>query len=556
MLPNKILYFDEGTTNKRYIRSSARTSPSVQNHLDIVQENTSIGRIRLMIGTEENVIVENSQLYSKRVITAVAGVKGNVYNSNGDNDVVFQRNDVSFMTLDKFTEDVNGTPTEIEAIICTKQMRANGNILVNNLQINQFSVGVQYCDFRLHNADSVVRFYVGNSSSVNLQITNNDIQLNRATTISSVKTNTINSNGDNTVNLQQNGNTFIALQGSTLNRVQVERLLRVVDGGGSTQCQFVESTNGNYMEIRLGNHINSYVSGGGSGNTLHLNYYCHGDVMLGTDQDTSPDPKPTISINKFSSDTGNAFEVQGDSLFYGDIITNASNNYVYTDNIRHNTGTNLNIWTLSTMKFYSNAINKMEIKQTQIDINEDVVFASGKGLTVPEIFTYNYDTAGALGDVIWAFNNTAYMFYDQSEGKFAFLVDVISNFEFSGTAFNVVSDERKKENIENVDEDCSEIVKSIEVKTFNYKEDKKKKSNIGFIAQEVNEILPKKFETVVSDSGEFMGIDYGKMSAILWKALQEEMVKTAYLESKLFETIARVEALEKPKKRTTTKTTT
>ena len=152
-----------------------------------------------------------------------------------------------------------------------------------------------------------------------------------------------------------------------------------------------------------------------------------------------------------------------------------------------------------------------------------------------------------MGDVIWQYNNTPYMFYDASEGKFAFMVDVISNFEFSGTAFNIVSDEQRKENIEDVDEDCSEIVKKIEVKTFNYKDDKKKRSNIGFVAQEVNKILPKKFETVVSDSGEFMGIDYGKMSAILWKALQEEMTKTQYLESKLFETIARVEALEKPK---------
>ena len=39
--------------------------------------------------------------------------------------------------------------------------------------------------------------------------------------------------------------TFISLQGSTLNRVQINRFLRVVDGGGSTQCHFVESTNGN-----------------------------------------------------------------------------------------------------------------------------------------------------------------------------------------------------------------------------------------------------------------------------------------------------------------------
>ena len=187
------------------------------------------------------------------------------------------------------------------------------------------------------------------------------------------------------------------------------------------------------------------------------------------------------------------------------------------------------------------------IKQTQININEDVVFASGKGLTVPEIFTYNYDTNGALGDVVWAYNNTSYMYYDQSDTRFGFLVDVISNSAFSGTAFNVVSDEQKKENVEDVDEDCSEIVKKIKVKTFNYKEDKKKKKNIGFIAQDVYKKVPTKFEAVVNDYGDYMGLDYGKMSSILWKALQEEMLKTEYLESKLFETIARVEALEKPK---------
>lgn len=84
MEPNKILYLDEGATNRGYIRSSARTPPSVQNHLDIVQENSSIGGIRLMIGAEENLMVENSQLYSLKVITAVAGLRGNLINSNGD----------------------------------------------------------------------------------------------------------------------------------------------------------------------------------------------------------------------------------------------------------------------------------------------------------------------------------------------------------------------------------------------------------------------------------------------------------------------------------------
>ena len=165
-----------------------------------------------------------------------------------------------------------------------------------------------------------MRFFVGNSTGVNFQITNAGITLNRETTISSAKTNTINSNGNNTLNIQQNGDTFISLLGDALNRVQINRFLRVVDGGNSTQAQFVNNGNGNYIEFRLGNHINAYLSGASNGNTLHLNYYSHGNVMLGTTLDTTPDPIPTISINKFSSGAGNAFEVQGNSVFSGDCI--------------------------------------------------------------------------------------------------------------------------------------------------------------------------------------------------------------------------------------------
>ena len=65
--------------------------------------------------------------------------------------------------------------------------------------------GVEYADFRLHNADSVLRFFVGNSTNPNFQITNANINLNRETTIGSVKTNTINSNGDNDLVFQRNG---------------------------------------------------------------------------------------------------------------------------------------------------------------------------------------------------------------------------------------------------------------------------------------------------------------------------------------------------------------
>ena len=38
-------------------------------------------------------------------------------------------------------------------------------------------------------------------------------------------------------------------------QVQFERPIRVVDDGGSNQANFVESTNGNFLQVRLGQHI-------------------------------------------------------------------------------------------------------------------------------------------------------------------------------------------------------------------------------------------------------------------------------------------------------------
>ena len=141
-------------------------------------------------------------------IVAGGGIDCNTLDSDGDSNVLFKRNDIQFLALDKFTEDT----VEKEAIICSKQLRANANMLVNKLQINQFPIGIEYCDFRLHDADSVMRFYVGNSTSVNLQITNSEITLGRVANCNGgLKTNTINSNGNNDLLFQRNSITYFKL---------------------------------------------------------------------------------------------------------------------------------------------------------------------------------------------------------------------------------------------------------------------------------------------------------------------------------------------------------
>ena len=173
-------------------------------NLHPVADNPMI-RFRVGEGGGETIVCEmtnNGVSLQRNLIVGTAyELQTNAIDTVNDNDLIFNRNNVQFMRLDKFTEDT----VEVEAIICSKQLRANGQLRVNNLQINQFSSGVQYADFRLEDVDSIMRFYVGNSTSANLQMTNAGISLRRETTISSVKTNFIDTDGDNDLTIRRNG---------------------------------------------------------------------------------------------------------------------------------------------------------------------------------------------------------------------------------------------------------------------------------------------------------------------------------------------------------------
>ena len=602
MLPNKFLYFDE-TSKVRYIRSSARSSPSVQNHLDIINEDGSQGRIRLLIGsngsntTDEQFLVDNTIISCKRNLRAGAGLESNTVNSVGDNnlllqrngstlitlnssnqiqlsgdlslptsntqyirfpncnirqgvatvvyfdfnvdtatgqyrffidgntilnltsltttisnelhlsnalyidiadkltlkpslesgvnifdirnlhpvadnpmirfrvgegggdtivcemtnnavslqrnvivgtayelrtnaidtttdnDLVFNRNNVPFLTLDKFTEDT----VEKEAIICSKQLRANSNILVNNLQINQFSSGVQYADFRLHNIDSVMRFYVGNSTSANFQITNAGITLSRETTVGSLKTNTIDTNTDTDLLIKRSG-------------------------------------------------------------TDVLNIFTY-----------SPTNGPSIIVDA-QSDCG------------------ISSSWLFANTFANRTG----------------------------DTDTEFRGAVSGGLSSGKVYmTYKHATETL--DFDCSIDNT---------GR-----SVIGNI-----LDTTVSDERLKTDIEDVDTDFTSCIKNVKVKTFKYKDDKyKTNDNYGFIAQELKEHLPKECKNIVKENKDktsdetFLSINYMKLSVVLWKCCQEQQSKIEHLEASMYEMMEDIKELKgkkttKPKAKAKPKT--
>ena len=198
------------TANKLTLKPSLESGVNIFDirNLHPVADNPMI-RFRVGEGGGETIVCEmtnNAVSFQRNVIVGTSyELRTNAIDTVNDNDLIFSRNNVQFLALDKFTEDT----IEKEAIICSKQLRANAQLRVNNLQINQFSSGVQYADFRLEDVDSIMRFYVGNSTSANLQMTNAGIDLRRETIISSVKTNTIDTNGDNNLVIRRNGSNMI-----------------------------------------------------------------------------------------------------------------------------------------------------------------------------------------------------------------------------------------------------------------------------------------------------------------------------------------------------------
>ena len=198
-------------------------------------------------------------------------------------------------------------------------------------------------------------------------------------------------------------------------------------------------------------------------------------------------------------------------------------------------------------------IDIITVGKNVISLSEDVSVVTGKGINCDEIFCNIYDNRYPNGDIVWQFNDVSYMFYDYSEGKFKFLVNVESNEHISANYLKYnfleqLSDKRLKDQIEDVETDCIEIVKKVPVKKFVMKKDKEKRKQIGFIAQSVIEAIPDDFENIVFKNEDgFFGMDYTKMGVILWKCCQEQQSKIEHLEASVYELQEALKDLIKPK---------
>lgn len=107
----------------------------------------------------------------------------------------------------------------------------------------------------------------------------------------------------------------------------------------------------------------------------------------------------------------------------------------------------------------------------------------------------------------------------------------ITQSGISAVAYNTSSDRRLKDNIVNTHFGINDLMK-IQVRDYFYKADPNKTPTTGFIAQELYDIFPNAV-TKPANEEEMWSIDYGKVTPLLTKAIQEQQTEITSLKSEI-----------------------
>ena len=479
--PNLVIYLDEGA-NKRYIRARQISGAPGFQTLDIVNENTSLGRITFTIGSTEILRGNNSELLALRPLRVHSST---VFETNSidtyaksDVDLVFRRADSTYMTF-----------------LTTDQIQMNKLIQFFNNSINVNEI-------RNFVTDEDINFIHEATTYLTYDYTNDNLICKSAflTVENSIGCNSfVNRVAGSDVQFGYEGNAYLEYKHATdelwLNKpTRINSALNFSGGSSETVIyeQMVLTSNILYIKNTQAIQTPEIIFQVGSTETVNM-------------EENTTRIKNTLSVEN------SAIEC----LTYG---------------------SNVNVST--QVKFQKQGIDFITFNNDNVNMIKPMVGSTLSltgAITPSSVECFVFDTDNSNLNVTFAYNGATYMYYNVTEDRVDFNKHISTgvNNVYCNQLFET-SDKRLKENIEDVDE-CYDLVKKINVKTFTMKSDEKKKSHIGFIADDLLEVIPKKFECLVDESNDYLGVNYGKMSTILFKALQETMNKVEQLEEEIKE---------------------
>jgi hypothetical protein len=142
---------------------------------------------------------------------------------------------------------------------------------------------------------------------------------------------------------------------------------------------------------------------------------------------------------------------------------------------------------------------------------------------------FAYDPGNAFSD----FGHATGVASGVSYIRFLYAGTVIGSITQNGTTgvlYNITSDQRLKENIQDA-ESASNLIDAIQVRQYDWKSDGSHQ-RYGFVAQELVTVAPEAVHQP-ADPEEMMAVDYSKLVPMLVKEIQSLRIRIAQLENKL-----------------------
>ena len=444
-------------------------------------------------------------------------VRGNTISSIGAVDLVFQRGGSQVV---KF----NSSDAEFENHI---KLNVDKYVKWTNCFIKEGGTTRPEFEFIANGATSHIRFWI--DTNIKLALTTSEIAckvpLNAENGITvfngkELKTNIVNSNGNNDLSFQRNGTEIVKFNSS--NEAEFSQDIKL-----NTIGKFVKWTNCFIREGITTTRPDFDICMNDA--TGHMRFY------VGSISDTS-NIKFALVNNRVSCKVDLQAE-DGITVFNGkELKTNTVNSNGNID-----------------VSFQRNSVEFFKFQSSVgVDNNDIINVAEGKGISAQHVYGNLFKSRSLGYDTIFYGSNTGatarveYMRYNYAGESLDFntAIDNTGLAVIGNIVDTTVSDKKLKKNMNDIITDASKVVKNVNTKTFEYKDEKHGKGvQFGFVANDLLEELPDVFSKVIGqDKDGNYNINHIKLSVILWKALQEQILKNEekdykieHLEARLFE---------------------
>ena len=344
--------------------------------------------------------------------------------------------------------------------------------------------------------------------------------------------------------LQGGGQHFwnIAASGTAGNAITFTEAMRIDSSGNvgiGTSSPNFESGTGKGLQVNysggLGAHLKLTDSASGSGTTDGFDLYAYntsgyienyeaGSIVFrnGGSERMRIDSSGNVLVNTTANTSNRKLNVQG----------SISSQFSNANDIQGVLTTDADTVVLaatygSTGSYKPLGFNTSGTERMRIDSSGNLLVGTTSTSSPASGTSININSGGSFQDIGHAnatASGTRYVGFIYNSG----LIGSITQSGTTAVLYNLTSDQRLKENIQDADS-ASALIDAIQVRKFDWKSDSSHQ-RYGFIAQELVTVAP---EAVYqpTDTEEMMAVDYSKLVPMLIKEVQSLRVRVAQLET-------------------------